>query len=202
MADNIHLLLLHDNHVSATLLNVCRVLSKSVLYLWTPSSSSAAAAHLSLSSKPSSTSRRLSSRPVAVERPICGLIWLRRRAVNTHFCGCQFGEGGQPCGTQQQQHTAAAASRPLFSALSGNNVIAPKAATYWFRAYVLCGSQFFARFLRRHVSTTVYTVLLPQPLPALVWDDYTCTNKHTDNGYVSCTILETRALWINFAVRF
>lgn len=33
--------------------------------------------------------------------PICGLILLRRRAVNTHFCGCQFGEGRQPCGTQR-----------------------------------------------------------------------------------------------------
>lgn len=50
---------------------------------------------------PSATSRWLSSRPVGVERPICGLILLRRRAVNTHFCGCQFGEGGQPCGTQR-----------------------------------------------------------------------------------------------------
>ncbi len=50
---------------------------------------------------PSATSRWLSSRPVGVERPICGLILLRRRAVNTHFCGCQFGEGEQPCGTQR-----------------------------------------------------------------------------------------------------
>lgn len=43
----------------------------------------------------------LSSRPVGVERPICGLILLRWRAVNTHFCGCQFGEGGLPCGTER-----------------------------------------------------------------------------------------------------
>lgn len=51
--------------------------------------------------QPSVTSRWLCSRPVGVERPICRLILLRRRAVNTHFCGCQFGEGGQPCGTQR-----------------------------------------------------------------------------------------------------
>lgn len=49
----------------------------------------------------SATWRWLSSRPVGVERPICGLILLRRRAVNTHFCGCQFSEGRQPCGTQR-----------------------------------------------------------------------------------------------------
>lgn len=43
-----------------------------------------------------------SSRPVGVERPICEFILLCRRAVNTHFCGCQLGEGGQPCGTQRR----------------------------------------------------------------------------------------------------
>lgn len=42
----------------------------------------------------------LCSGRAGVERPICGLISLCWRAVNTHFCGCQFGEGGQPCGTQ------------------------------------------------------------------------------------------------------
>lgn len=51
--------------------------------------------------QPSDTLRWLSSRPVGVERPICGLILFQRRAVNTHFCGCQFGEGRQPCGTQR-----------------------------------------------------------------------------------------------------
>lgn len=56
--------------------------------------------HLSSFIKPSATLRWLFSQPVGAERPICGLILLHRRAVNTHFCGCQFGEGRQPCGTQ------------------------------------------------------------------------------------------------------
>lgn len=55
---------------------------------------------------PLSLGDRLCSRPVGVESPICGLILLRRRAVNTHFCGCQFGEGRQWCGTQHKEPVA------------------------------------------------------------------------------------------------
>lgn len=108
MADDVKLsiesMLWHNNHMSVrsnrSVLNwfkCCQLLSKSLHLYPVPFFHPAP---LISFIQPSATSRWFSSRPVGVERPICGLILLRRRAVNTHFCGCQFGDGGQPCGTQ------------------------------------------------------------------------------------------------------
>lgn len=93
----------------------------------------------------------LGSRPVGVESPICGLILLRRRAVNTHFCGCQFGEGGQQCGTRREEPAALPAVWEMlvgsFSAAgaslsqlppplpnSGSSIVL--CPTYWYSGYV------------------------------------------------------------------
>lgn len=98
--------------------------------------------------QPSATLWWLFSQPVGVERPSCGLILLCRRAVNTHFCGCQFGEGGQPCGTQHSISSIPSSrnkagfrlQKTFFSLsfpLSGNNVIASKPDTYWLCGFLL-----------------------------------------------------------------
>lgn len=58
-----------------------------------------------------------SSGPVGVKSP-SGLIWLRRGAVNTHFCCCQSWGDGQSRGTQRHPPAAGTDFSPFLLVFS------------------------------------------------------------------------------------
>lgn len=155
-----------DNHMSV----------KSLTPSWNGSNVASCSLNLPLSLppppisfiQPSATSRWLSSRPVGVERPICGLILLRRRAVNTHFCGCQFGEDEQPCGTQRSISSipssgnragfkAARASLFLFSLPSQGTMLLLLNLPHIDLEVMLCVIRYFFLLFE---STSIYVLLM------------------------------------------